>query len=70
VSESKGAATALDTLDSLSIDVLTDDVSDNLSARLCSQYPNRAMSFGTSTPLPILPLISILRAMDSPLSPS
>jgi 7,8-dihydropterin-6-yl-methyl-4-(beta-D-ribofuranosyl)aminobenzene 5'-phosphate synthase len=29
VSESKGAATGLDTLDSLSVDVLTDDVSDN-----------------------------------------
>jgi hypothetical protein len=29
VSEGKGAATGLDTLDSLSIDVLTDDVSDN-----------------------------------------
>jgi hypothetical protein len=70
VSESKGAATGLDTLDSLSVDVLIDDVSDNSSARLCSQYPNSAMSFGTSTPLPILPLISILRAMNSPLSPS
>ena len=29
MSESKGAATGLDTLDSLSVDVLTDDVSDN-----------------------------------------